>query len=198
MTSDHLQAICWSVTYILLIIYSVKHKMHAIPLTAICLNFAWETTALMGSIINGNFSVILLIHVVWFSLDLVMVLLYMFYESGSRENREEKKHFWRAYILSTVCLTVLFRCGYMLLSCFVIDLIMAVSFVVFLIRRQCPRSWLLYLIGCTKLLGDLFAWQYYGSKELIYLIGICVLGCNIIYMMILLFRDVQFPVGKKG
>lgn len=191
MTFDHLQAIFWSLTYIVLIFYAVKYRAHAIPLIAVCLNFAWETLALIGSIMLGRFSSALYIHISWFTLDLVMVLLYLFHETKIHENKVEKCRFLVAYLLFAACLAGMFLSGYMLESCFIIDFIMAVSFVLFIVYERSPKSRLLYLIGILKLLGDLFAWQYYKNKDFVNLIGICVLLCNIGYMLILLKKD--FP-----
>ena len=191
MTLDHLQATFWSLTYVVLIIYALKYKMHAIPLVAICLNFAWETLALIGSIMRGQFSSALLIHIAWFTLDMVMVLLYLFYETKIHENKVEKRCFLGAYLLSTICLAGMFLYGYMLESCFAIDFIMAISFVRFVVQGKCPKNRLLYLIGILKLMGDLFAWQYYKKAEFVNLIGICVLICNIGYMIVLLQKDLR-------
>ena len=185
MTFDHLQAICWSITYVFLIIYAVKFKTHGIPLLAICLNFAWETLALVGSLLSSSFSIVLLIHIAWFSLDLVMVCLFMVYESGIKENRHQKM--WVIYgYLGLICgLSILFHNGYMLLSCFVIDLIMAISFLWGISFKHMKKSLILYVVGTFKLLGDMFAWRYYRSYFGIELIGIIVLICNTIYLFIL-------------
>ena len=189
MTLDYLQAILWSSTYLVLIFYAVKYKAHAIPLVAVCLNFAWETIALIGSIMAGRFSGAFFIHISWFTLDLIMVLLYLFFETKIHENKVEKRRFGVAYLLSAICLAGLFLGGYMLESCFTIDFIMAISFLLFVVYDKCPRNRLLYLIGILKLLGDLFAWQYYRYSDFVDLIGICVLICNIGYMLVLLKKD---------
>jgi len=80
----------------------------------------------------------------------------------------------------------------------IIDLIMAISFVLYIAYNKCPRYRLLYLIGILKLLGDMFAWRYYGHKELINIIGSFVLVCNIAYMIILVFKDIQNISGNKS
>ena len=117
---DYLQATFWSLTYVLLIIYAIRFNRHGIPLVAVCLNFAWETVALAGSILGGIFSIELIIHVAWFSLDLIIILLYLFYEK--RHHKWEKVLFILFYICLTALLAYLFIKGYMLLSCFCIDL----------------------------------------------------------------------------
>ena len=67
---DVLQAIFWSITYVLLIVYSIKNKKHGISLVSIVLNISWETIALLYDIVNQFSS---WIHIFWFSLDLVIL-----------------------------------------------------------------------------------------------------------------------------
>ena len=186
MTADHLQAIFWSITYIFLIVYALKYKIHGIPLVAICLNFAWETAAVGALLIyGGEFSVAMLIRGAWLLLDCAIVGLYCFYETKFFENWKEKVIFFSAHILSTICLAVLFFYGYMLISCFVIDLIMAVAFVRYIAFRKLNAGWMEYAIGFAKLLGDLFAWIFYRNVTIVDYIGVCVLVCNICYMIII-------------
>ena len=191
MTFDILQAICWSITYVFLIIYAIKFKTHAIPLIAVCLNFSWETIAFLGSIRNMRFSAPLFMHTAWLFLDLIIVCLYMFYETRFRENTKEKRYFVCGYICMLVCLFVLFYKGYMLLSCFTIDLIMAIAFLRFLIKERFYRSWILCFVGIFKLLGDFFAWLFYRDDPIVNIIGVVVLFCNIIYLIILRIKSVN-------
>ena len=71
-SADDLQAVLWSVTYILIIVYTIKFKEMGIPLIALVSNFAWETIALLRTtIVDGKTNVT---HIVWISLDLLIVL----------------------------------------------------------------------------------------------------------------------------
>ena len=70
MNNVILSGIFWSLTYIILIIYSKKYRHHAIPLTAMCLNFAWETVALFRFVLDGDFFVA-------FYVNLVLVIRYI-------------------------------------------------------------------------------------------------------------------------
>ena len=136
MSFDILQAIFWSVTYCLLIAYSLKNKNHALPLTAICLNFAWETVSLMKSILYNTDIIVFSIHIAWFSLDMIMVLLFLLFEDKQANPLFAKLLFLSAYLISVASLFLLFDIGYMLLSCFSIDLIMACAFILFLIKQK--------------------------------------------------------------
>ncbi len=188
MSLDILQAIFWSVTYCLLIAYSLKNKHHSIPLTAICLNFAWETVALATSILNHVVFSVLAIHIAWFSLDLIMVVLFLFFEDKQSNTLSAKLLFLSAYLICIAALLFLFDNGYMLLSCFIIDLIMAVAFVYFLFKQKLSSFLHVFLIGTFKLFGDLFAWLYYFNNQLIPIIGCLVLICNIAYLVLLVLK----------
>ena len=199
MTSDHMQAIFWSLTYILLIIHSLRYKNHGIPLTAMLLNFAWETVALYNSLHSKTFSASLLIHLAWFFLDLIMVVLFYVYETKLHENKHRKIYFLSTYIMSTICFVFLFNNGYMLLSSFAIDLIMAIAFLLHLLLEYPNRNLLIYFIGFSKLLGDLCAWYFYRDNLYIHEIGTSVFICNVIYIIILACQDgpLSFPRIRK-
>lgn len=71
---DVLQASFWSLTYVLIIFYNLRHHILGIPPIAILANFAWETAAMIQDI-HGQ--IISPIHIAWFSLDLVIIVTYL-------------------------------------------------------------------------------------------------------------------------
>ena len=184
---DVLQAVFWSLTYIFLIVYAIKYKKHGIPLVAICLNYAWETVSLTQSILNGA-QTALIIHITWFLLDTVIVALFLFHETSIFQNQRDKLVFLVSYAASIIFLAALFKSGGMLVSCFAIDLIMAIAFLAFAFGKEMVFSLISISIGITKLIGDLFAWLYYRYESIVDLIGIIVLLCNIAYILILLYK----------
>ncbi|MBQ7380016.1 MAG: hypothetical protein IJW70_10125 [Clostridia bacterium] len=185
---DYVQAAFWSLTYVFLIIYAIKFKRHGIPLASICLNFAWETVALGQSLMMGEFTGSLIVHIAWFSLDLVILLLFLFCETPEPKVKWKKWIFLISYVCSSVLLMFVFSKGYMLLSCFVIDLIMAVDFIVFVLFRRVKKHWISYVIGGSKLIGDMCAWLFYRDAFSINFIGSIVLLCNLVYVSILLCK----------
>ena len=189
---DILQAIFWSLAYVLLIVHAIKHKKHGIPLIAICLNFSWETVALIQSIGFGEFSPSLLIHIAWFTLDLLIVAMYLVHESKILQKLQEKIGFISLYFICVIILAFLFQNGGMLLSCFAIDLIMAIAFVFFAFSKEIVYSPLSISIGIAKFVGDLFAWLYYRYNEIVDVIGILVLFCNVFYTLVLIYRYLIF------
>lgn len=63
--------ILWSITYILVIAYNIKYSISAIPSIAIAANFAWETVALMGDVVQRHS--VLDVFNIWFVLDAIII-----------------------------------------------------------------------------------------------------------------------------
>ena len=171
---DDLQIIFWSITYVLIIIFSFKNiklKCRAIPIIAVVFNFAWEFNAL---VMNGHWG-----HYVWLTLDVIILAFALI-------TVREKKFIISDFIfilISLIVFNVIFwtLSWGMLISSFVIDLTMAIGFYV-------RRKYLLHdgkiVIGIIKLLGDLFAWIYYSKFTVVVaIIGAVVFAFNLLYVM---------------
>lgn len=168
---DILQIIFWSITYILIICVHFlegKNKKSAIPLIACILNFGWEITSFIKYPNNvGN--------VIWLSLD-ILIFIYCIYTI------DVTNKIFYLFILTLLVITLLFIFNLdngTLISCFVIDLLMAIIFVVdfdLLSNKFKP------FIAITKLFGDLFAFQYYKYNEIVMIIGLIVLCINLYYL----------------
>ena len=175
---DLLQALFWSATYVLIIIFNIKYRSLGIPPIAMATNFAWETTALIryGSVI----------HIAWFSLDLIIVITY--FTLCKPVYLRHKFYLPILYAVEMAALCVVFESGGMLLSCFFIDCIMAIEYLMYIKNiytytaderqpTQVPR--LLVALCSTKLIGDLFAWIYYQEfSKTVFVIGILVFSLN--------------------
>ena len=177
---DVLQASFWSLTYVLIIFYNLRHHILGIPPIAILANFAWETAAMIQDI-HGQ--IISPIHIAWFSLDLVIIVTYLLSCAPAYFKR---KHDIYIYILSvySICLAVflfLFSRGGMLLSSFLIDCTMAIEYCVYSFRPQFAKHPLSIAISSAKLIGDLCAWVYYKSfSPAVFYIGLIVSLLNLI------------------
>lgn len=171
---DVLQVVFWSITYGLIIIagfQSRKIRKVSIPYFAVILNYSWECCALLHS--YGWFWA----HIVWFSLDLIIVIIgYLFLDT-----KKEKISFILLNLTGIVLLFFVFQSpGGMLISCFIIDFLMAASF---LICRKKLSPKFKIVIAVTKLIGDSFAGLFYSPNS--YVVGFLaclVFICNIIYL----------------
>ena len=177
---DVLQFLFWSITYVLIIIASFSSrqlKMVSIPRLAALQNFSWEFCALLSS---GG----LLGHILWFSLDLI-IIIFCFLYTPTRKGR---------YIYATALVAgfILFRIIFsipngMLYSSFVIDFLMAIYFL--FSQKQLSPS-LKLPIGITKFIGDLFAGLYYAPQSpFICMLAICVFISNLIYIYLCIMEQ---------
>lgn len=173
---DLLQALFWSATYVLIIIFNIKYRSLGIPPIAMATNFAWETTALIryGSVI----------HIAWFSLDLIIIITY--FMLCKPVYLRHKLYLPILYVVEMAAFYAIFGAGGMLLSSFVIDCTMAIEYLIYIYiyntadERQPTQAPLLLIALCsTKLIGDLFAWIYYQEfSKTVFVIGILVFSLN--------------------
>jgi len=170
---DTLQVVLWSTTYVLIIVagfQSFQIKKVSMPYMALLLNFTWEFCALLVS--KGFWG-----HIAWFTLDfmiLVFAFLYM------RSNKA-KALLAIAIPIGIVLLRFVFTLPFgMLYSSFVIDLLMAINFIIDH-KKLSPK--LKVPIAVAKLLGDACAgMQYAGDSWLIVVIACVVFICNVYYL----------------
>lgn len=190
---DKIQILLWSITYILIIIFSYSNgskRQIAIPITAVILNFSWEFVAFVGS--GGYWA-----HTLWLFLDLAIVAYSLY----------SLKHI-RKVIFAIICCIALMAlvtvvCLYvrqgMLISCFAIDLIMAVSF---WWQRKNLLAKGKVIIAITKLLGDLAAWMYYAPKhKMVFVMGLLVFIVNTAYLIYSVIEKKQlakYSTGQKS
>ena len=184
---DILQVIFWSVTYILIIIAGFRSrsiKQVSMPYLAGALNISWEICAFYYS--HGLWG-----HALWLGLDLVIVYIaFCFLDS-----LKKRIGYAAGLIGMTSALYMVFRHPQgMLLSVFMIDLIMAVCYVVE-IKKLSPE--LKIPIAVTKLLGDVIAGIYYARYAgFIAIVAVLVFCCNLFYLSACLEEKSRFV--KKG
>lgn len=171
---DALSVIFWGITYILIVVFSIKNrtsKIRSISLLPPILNFSWELNALIVS--QGFWG-----HIVWLGLDVLVVIACVAFINGLKK----QLLYLAALPLGALLFYLLFRVDMgMLMSSFVIDLIMAVCF--FVERKKLLRDGKI-IIAITKLLGDLAAVIHYAPYSIIILIiGICVFVLNTAYLI---------------
>ena len=177
MNFDILQALFWALTYVLIIFVGIRyHKefLPSMPLFSCLLNFSWEIIALV-------YCFPVWIHILWTGLDIIIFILniqYLF---------KLKPLYGILYAAGLIVL--LFGLSYvfvlergMVISCFIIDLLMAIDYIVNIRRLSTHFR---TTIGITKLIGDCFAWLAYKDVSIyITIIGIAVLIINIMYVVI--------------
>ena len=173
--NELLIGIFWALTYLLIVIGGFRYKSDNkffMPIVAGALNFAWEIHALR---ISGGYWV----HIVWLALDCII----LFQNMGFLSTFRKRLLYGSCVIASIVLIYGVFSVNSfdgMLISSFVIDIIMAIEYVV-VIKRISPR--LLILIGVCRTLGDLFAWiSNLRHSSFVAVIGALVLLVNLFYI----------------
>lgn len=170
---DTIQIVFWSITYILIIIagfQSSEIKKVSMPYIAGILNFGWEACALQYS--KGLWG-----HMLWLSLDMVIVYYGFRYLLTLKS---KMLYVGSIYLLILVLSYVFTLADGMLISVFVIDVIMAL---LFLLNRKKLSHKMKVPIAVTKLLGDAFAGLHYASElPIIRIMAVFVLLCNLIYL----------------
>ena len=180
MFFDIMQAIFWSTTYILIIIFNKKYKHTAMPFFALCNNFAWESVAFFRDITHFSMNYGFLIHIAWFTLDLIIVYTYLRY---CEKMYFKKSYIMVCYIISLIVFSLSFRYlgSGMLITSFIIDFTMALEYFLFSSKKAFYANKLSVVICLTKLIGDLCAWiSYMDSSVFVLIIGLPILVLNIL------------------
>lgn len=170
---DALSIIFWGITYLLIVVFSVKNwskKTPAIPYLPPILNLSWELVALFRYHGWG--------HIVWATLDVFVFMC----STAFIKKRKNRVGYVFALVLTTFLFNYIFNLEMgMLLSSFAIDLIMAVCYWIDK-KNMLPDG--RTIIAVTKLLGDLSALIFYAKySTVILVIGMCVLVLNTCYLI---------------
>lgn len=140
------------------------------PYMALLLNFTWECCALLVS--KGFWG-----HIAWLALDFIILIFGFLYMRSSKA----KALLVAAIPVGIIVLRYIFIFPQgMLYSCFIIDLLMAVYFIIDH-KKLSPK--LKIPIAVTKLFGDICAGIYYAYDSwIIALIACIVFICNVYYL----------------
>ena len=159
------------------------------PLDALIMNFSWELNALFYRMQNGS---VFWGHIVWLLLDMVIIFL-------TYKNMTKKQLIIFSLILSSfiIGLYYLFKLGFMLASVFIIDFIMALSYLLFVKKHKLHPDILSVAICILEFLGDLAAFLYYKSfSDIVLYMGLSVLILHILRMAF--FLSYLYSTKKKG
>ena len=170
----------WTGAYLAAIMQAARTGKHGIPAFSVALNFAWELVAI---VYYREY-----VGIVWALADAVIVCYII------REYRDDKRRLL-LYALSfaafaSVC-AVFFEKeiwpgakGFKVLG-FIINLTMECDFLCELFFGKIEKNAMAVLVAVFKLLGDLVAWNMYGSDRYIFAIGLSVFVLNLLYLAFL-------------
>ena len=184
-------ALFWVLAYILIILRSFKDKSYGMPLVALCANISWEFI----------FSFILplpapqrYIVILWFGLDLIILLQFLLFGKSNFIEGFYKKIFYPLFLLTLISsfLTILlitqeFKDYIGMYTAFGQNLLMSVLFINLLVRRNSTEGQSI-AIAISKLIGTLFAailFYLYQRSALIIFFSMLTLFFDLAYIIIL-------------
>jgi hypothetical protein len=188
LTAGAVGAICWFVAYILIIRRGFMDKSSAMPLVALCANLSWEfifsfihpptnCPADMVIVIEGfgRFTREItpnaaqeIVNFVWFVMDLFIVGAYLAYGRRDFTPLLPQRLFYPTFLVGLVMALIIVGTSVQqfddcqgLYTAFVMNLIMAILFPIFLLERGSVRGQSFY-IAFFKMFGSLgFAIRFY-------------------------------------
>jgi hypothetical protein len=183
----------WALAYILIIIKGFKDKTYGMPMAAICANVSWEF--IFSFIFNSNFNnVQIIINIVWFVLDILILLQYLIYG---------KKEFLRDVNTSKfliIFLTTLFICFSIIVgitfefndfqgkyAAFSQNLMMSILFVLLLTKRRNLKGQSIY-IALFKMIGSFLPAIYlflFNFSILITILSVITLIFDLLYSVLI-------------
>lgn len=197
---DILQLSFWTLTYVLILFYGIKWRKSPLifmPLLAGALNLAWELNKIVFQFMTSES--LYLGCLVWLVLDIGIFILNLLYIRKAKQKSSYNIYIYIACFCGfAAAMYVLFRFPQFdgqLITSFLIDLIMAVEFV--LCGKRITQHGKIP-IAVTKLLGDLFAWLYYMKNSLfVMIVGVVVFLVNLFYLALCLEERAALSKKKK-
>ena len=181
----------WSIVYILIINQSFRDKTSGMPMAAICANISWE---FIFSFIYPHKGLQGIIDIIWFTLDIIIVLQYINFGRKEFEKNISVKFFYLMFLLSMafsfsiIIATVLefndFEGRY---AAFAQNLMMSVLFISLLLKRGNTKGQSIY-IAIFKMIGSFLpalAFYFYFESGLITLLSVATLFFDLIYIFLL-------------
>ncbi|WZL73283.1 hypothetical protein QBE52_00665 [Clostridiaceae bacterium 35-E11] len=182
--------LCWIVTYILIIKRGFQDKTYGMPMVAICANISWE---FIFSFIYPHNGLQNVIDIIWFILDIVIMLQYLSYGGKEFKKYIPVKFFYPSFFitlgvsfLTIMAITLEFNDFEGKYAAFLQNLMMYGLFIALLIKRGNLNGQSIY-IAVFKMVGSLLAaiaFIVYFRSYLITIISVAMLIYDWIYIFL--------------
>lgn len=190
-----LSGICWSIVYLELIRLGFKEKTYGMPLFALGLNLVWEAIYTYTTLLSeayGPAGVQAYVNLVWFLLDIVILITYFKYGMKYFPKNLSPKFFVPGSILvllasAAVQLIFLIEFGLRMspvYSAFIQNFVMSVLFLALLFGRQGTEGQSM-VIAIAKWIGTLAPTILFRSNMLALGFGLLCSVFDIIYIVFL-------------
>lgn len=148
----------WTATYLLIIRQSIRDHTYGMPMVALCANIAWE---FIFSFILPSPSIQRIVNIVWFSLDVGILICFLRYGPGEFASLS-KRVFYAVFcvtLATSFCAVLLITLEFHdagTYSAFGQNLMMSILFITMLYSRRSLRGQSIMIALC-KLLGSALA-----------------------------------------
>lgn len=210
-----LSGVGWIIVYEECIRLGFKEKTYAMPLFALGLNFAWETTYSFSDIflaahgpLEGLNAVQAFVNASWVVLDIVILFTYFKYGKKEFPKSINQKYFpfWNTLVI-ICCFAIQFifikEFGFIMAakySAFLQNLLMSVMFIHMFTKRGNMEGQSLYL-AYAKWIGTLAPTIIFGILDFNILVLVCGVFCSIfdiIYISLLTkYKNTKNPWGRS-
>jgi hypothetical protein len=204
LTSD----ISWTMVYLAIIYLGFKDKTYGMLFFALALNITWEF--IFSFLLGGEFSLQLVINIIWFFFD--VVILYTYFRYGRKEFPKTVDEKWFVP-WSVLAIAVGFITQYStalefpglpgaMYSAFVINLVMSVLFIGMLLRRDSVEGQSI-VVAVFKWMGTAaptILFYLVSGSNLVLVLGVVIFMFDVIYIGMLYqrFRDLGLnPIARE-
>lgn len=190
-----LSGISWMIVYEECIRIGIRQKTYCMPLWALALNLAWESSHSILGFTNGDYSAQTIVNGLWCLLDIV--ILYTYFKYGREEFGKHSKAEFYAWSIGAVIAGYLIQWGFVLdfgrvpamqYSAYIQNLIMSILFIGMLEKRQSAKGQSM-LLAVAKWIGTLaplgIVSMNYGTdafQTLIIILGILCSVFDLVYI----------------
>lgn len=192
-----LSGICWCIVYEECIRLAIKDKTYAMPFWALALNITWEGIYTYQDL-SAGVGVQGIVNVLWFCLDVVILVLYFKYGKKHHDAGSDKLFYlWTVLGIAAMFLVQLAYVkefgleGHLSAqySAFAQNLIMSIAFIHMLVKRGNAKGQSM-LLAIAKWIGTLAPTITMGIMSTNYVVLVCGLLCTVydLIYIVLLYR----------
>ncbi len=183
--------ICWTITYILIIIRSFKDKTYGMPFWALSFNISWEVIFSLV-LLNPTIPLQTLINRIWMLFDIAIVITYFLYGQKEWPAKVNKKWF---YPYSLLVLITAYLFVYLIsadlnqskgtYAAFMQNMMMSWLFIDMLNKRKSKAGQSVW-IALFKMIGTIAVTIIYGATDrLVLFLGSGCFVADLIYLIML-------------
>lgn len=177
----------WTIAYVLIIYKGFKNQTYGVPFAAICLNISWE---FLLTFILPFHPLQQIITLVWFLLDCIILLQYLYYSTKILLKRTLYLSVFSLIIIAFLVqygMAIEFHDTMSLYSAFGINLVMSIFFVKMLLTKELQGQSI--SIAFFKMIGTLCAsilsYSFYPQSVLLTILYILIFIVDAVYILMI-------------